>query len=75
MSEKIIRLPQVKELVGLGTTAIYEKMKRGEFPRQIKIGRASGWIESEIQAWISQQIRQSRAEPPDMASARAGASR
>ncbi|MDD3676037.1 helix-turn-helix transcriptional regulator [Thauera propionica] len=75
MSEKIIRLPQVKELVGLGTTAIYEKMKRGEFPRQIKIGRASGWIESEIQAWISQQIRQSRAEPPDRAAARAGAPR
>ena len=75
MSEKIIRLPQVKALVGLGTTAIYEKMKRGEFPRQIKIGRASGWIESEIQAWISQQIRQSRAEPPDRAAARAGAPR
>ena len=64
VSEKIIRLPKVKEMVGLGTTAIYEKMKRGEFPKQIKLGRLSGWVESEIQAWISQQIRQSRTDQP-----------
>ena len=25
VSEKIIRLPKVKEMVGLGTTAIYDK--------------------------------------------------
>lgn len=56
MGEKIIRLPKVKEMVGLGTTAIYDKMKKGEFPKQIKIGRLSGWIESEIQAWINQRI-------------------
>ena len=60
MSEKIIRLPKVKEMVGLGTTAIYDKMKKGEFPKQIKIGRLSGWIESEIQAWINQRITASR---------------
>lgn len=62
MSEKIIRLPQVKELVGLGTTAIYVKMKKGEFPKPIKIGRLSGWVESEVQKWISQQIQASRQE-------------
>lgn len=62
MTEKIIRLPQVKEMVGLGTTAIYDKMKKGDFPKQIKLGRLSGWVESEIQAWISQQIQASRPE-------------
>lgn len=64
MNEKIIRLPQVKEMVGLGTTAIYGKMKSGDFPKQIKMGRASGWVESEVQAWITQQIKASR---PDQA--------
>ena len=59
-NERIIRLPQVKEMVGLGTTAIYGKMKTGEFPKQIKLGRLSGWVESEIQDWISKQIRASR---------------
>jgi len=62
MNEKFIRLPQVKEMVGLGTTAIYGKMKNGDFPKQIKLGRASGWVESEVQEWISQQIRASRPE-------------
>lgn len=53
---KIIRLPQVKTMVGLGTTAIYTKMKKGEFPKQVKLGRASGWVESEIQGWLKKQM-------------------
>lgn len=60
MTEKIIRLPQVKAMVGLGTTAIYDKMKNSDFPKQIKLGRLSGWVESEIQAWINKQIMASR---------------
>ena len=65
MSQRLIRLPQVKAMVGLGTTAIYDKIKKGEFPRQVKIGRLSGWVESEVQDWISQQILASRPEAAD----------
>lgn len=50
--EKVIRLPEVKKRVGLGTTAIYDKMKKGVFPKQVKQGRLSGWYESEIQAYV-----------------------
>ncbi len=60
MNLRLIRLPQVKAMVGLGTTAIYDKIKKGGFPRQIKLGRLSGWVESEVQDWISQQIMASR---------------
>lgn len=62
MNEKILRLPQVRGMVGLGTTAIYARMKDGTFPRQIKIGRLSGWVESEVQAWIGQQIAANRSQ-------------
>ncbi len=62
MSQRLIRLPQVKAMVGLGTTAIYDKIKKGEFPRQVKLGRLSGWIESEVQGWVRQQILASRPE-------------
>ena len=62
MSLRFIRLPQVKAMVGLGTTAIYDKIKKGEFPRQVKLGRVSGWVESEVQDWINQQILASRPE-------------
>lgn len=62
MCEKILRLPQVRAMVGLGTTAIYNRMKNGNFPKQIKLGRLSGWIESEVQAWINEQIMANRPE-------------
>ena len=68
MSQRLIRLPQVKAMVGLGTTAIYDKIKKGEFPRQIKLGRLSGWVESEVQDWISQQILASRPESVSLSS-------
>jgi prophage regulatory protein len=58
MTEKILRLPAVREKVGLGTTAIYGRIKRGEFPGQIKMGRLSGWVESEVDAWIQSHVAQ-----------------
>ena len=60
MNQRIIRLPQVRDLVGLGKTAIYDKIKTNAFPKQVKLGRASGWVEAEVQAWIDTQIAASR---------------
>lgn len=51
-NDRILRLPEVKKRVGLGTTSIYDKMNKGLFPKQVKQGRLSGWYESEIQAYI-----------------------
>lgn len=56
MSQRLIRLPEVRAMVGLGTTSIYDKIKKGDFPKQVKLGRLSGWVEAEVQEWISQQI-------------------
>lgn len=54
--EKIIRLPQVMEKVGLKKSAIYKLINEGSFPAQIKLGkRASGWLESDVQVWIMKQ--------------------
>lgn len=51
--ERLIRLPEVLGLVGLGKTTIYTLMKDGEFPQPRKVRHASLWVESEIQAWIT----------------------
>lgn len=54
MARKIARLPKVEEDVGLKKSAIYELMKRGEFPRPIKLtARAVGWYEDEIEQWLA----------------------
>lgn len=66
MSQRLIRLPEVRAMVGLGTTSIYDKIKKGEFPKQVKLGRLSGWVEAEVQEWISQQIGSRR---PSLATA------
>jgi prophage regulatory protein len=37
---------------------MYDRIAKGEFPPPVKIGsRAVAWVESEVQAWILEQIR------------------
>jgi prophage regulatory protein len=39
----------VRAKTGYPTTTIYDKMRRGEFPRPVELGPHSvGWVESEI---------------------------
>jgi len=50
---RMLRLPQVIELTGLGRDSIYRLGNAGQFPRPRKISeRASAWREDEIQQWI-----------------------
>lgn len=57
MSDKFLRLPEVKERVGIGRSLIYRKIGEKTFPSPIKIGRASAWPESAIDAWVEQTKR------------------
>ncbi|MGK2829194.1 helix-turn-helix transcriptional regulator [Ralstonia pseudosolanacearum] len=57
---RIIRMPEVVQMVGLGKTAIYGRIKDHTFPAPIKLGRASGWVESEVQQWVDDQIAANR---------------
>jgi prophage regulatory protein len=62
---RLLRLEAVIERVGLKKTQIYERMRRGEFPRSVKLtpGRNGTvtWVEAEIEEWIRAHIAQSRA--------------
>jgi len=52
-NEKILRLHQVIEIVGLRRSSIYNMIHQGAFPTQIKLStRSSGWLKSEIEKWI-----------------------
>ena len=63
MSEKLLRIPSLTEKTGLGKSTIYQMVKDGRFPKQIKIGlRASGWLESEVDEWIRKQVAASRGQ-------------
>lgn len=61
--DSILKIPQVQQITGLSRSGIYAKIKEGTFPKQIKLGlRASGWVESEVYAFVQQQIAASRPE-------------
>ena len=54
---RILRLSQVIEITGLRKTTIYELQAAGEFPMRVQITpRSVGWIEGEIQAWLTQRV-------------------
>ena len=58
----ILRLNNVKARTGLSRSTIYERIKEGDFPAQVSLGpRAVGWLESDINDWISAQVERSRA--------------
>ena len=61
MSNKILRLPQVKAQTGLSRSTIYARVNQGTFPAALNLGpNTVGWLEADIQNWIEQQIRASR---------------
>jgi prophage regulatory protein len=51
---RLIRFPAVQERVSMGRTAVYELIKAGKFPRPVKVGAASAWIDVEITRWIEE---------------------
>lgn len=55
--DRLLRLPEVQRLTGLGRSAIYQQMKEGVFPHSVKVGpRAATWSEAAIQVWIRQRL-------------------
>ena len=61
MSYSILRLPEVSSRTGLSRSAIYEKMKKHQFPQSISLGdRAIGFVSAEIDDWIESRINESR---------------
>ena len=56
-ARRFLRLPDVKQASGYGRTAIYEKIRKGVFPRPYPLGaRAVGWLAEDIDTWIESRI-------------------
>ncbi len=56
-NQRIMRLPEVKERVGLSRSTIYQMMEDEQFPASVNLGgRSVGWVEGEINNWIEERI-------------------
>ena len=61
MPIKILRLPAVIELTGLSRISIYLRMSNNEFPLPVSLGgRAVGWVEADVEQWLTDKIERSR---------------
>ena len=62
-TKRLLRLKEVQNQIGLGRTSIYQKIKDGQFPRQVSIGtKAVAWVSSDINAWIESRIKDSKGD-------------
>lgn len=53
---RLLRLPLVLRVTGLGRSTIYRMIAKKQFPRPCRIGdRAVAWRQIDIEAWIDQR--------------------
>ena len=55
---KLLRLPQVVEMIGFQRAWIYKSMKSGAFVPAVKVGRATRWPARAVESWIAAQLPQ-----------------
>lgn len=60
LNDKFVDMEFITKLTGLTDKYFYKLIKDGRFPKQIKLGRSSRWLESEVEAWLQQRIADSR---------------
>jgi prophage regulatory protein len=66
---RTIRRNELKQIVPLADSTIYEMEQRGEFPRRFALGpRCVVWDLAEVEAWLARRRARpiERASPPDV---------
>ncbi|RYY77954.1 MAG: AlpA family phage regulatory protein [Moraxellaceae bacterium] len=65
IQDRIIRLPQLVQRSGLARSTIYDRMNPKSprydetFPKKLNLGgSAVGWLESEVEQWLSSWAQQ-----------------
>jgi len=66
--ERIIRKPELLSRIALSDATIWRMERDGRFPKRIQLGgNSTGWIESEIDAWLDGRMadRKEKKSMPD----------
>ncbi len=58
---QVIKLPEVLAIVKCSKAKVYSEIKKGSFPRPIKLGdRAVAWLMDDVREWLDQRIKLSK---------------
>ena len=60
LEDQFIDMAFITRLLGVSDKWIYRLIKEGIFPKPIKLGRSSRWLQSEVEAWLQTRIHESR---------------
>ena len=61
----VLRMKDLPKKIGFQPSTIYELIAKGKFPAPFKLvpgGRAAGWLESTIDAWLENRLQQNDKE-------------
>lgn len=60
---RIIRKPELLAMLGLSDATIWRMEKARKFPQRLRLGgNSSGWLASEVRAWIEERAAE-RTDP------------
>ncbi|MFG1474155.1 helix-turn-helix transcriptional regulator [Xanthobacter agilis] len=63
MFKRVIRRPELRKIVPLADTTIYEMEQRGEFPKRFFLtSRCVVWDLAEVEAWLDERRHASEAD-------------
>ena len=60
LDDQLVDMRFITKLTGLTDKWFYKLIKHGLFPKPIKLGRCSRWLQSEVEDWLMQRIADSR---------------
>lgn len=60
IEDQFVDMAFITRLTGLSDKWFYKLIKEGVFPKPIKLGRSSRWLQSEVEAWLQARIDASR---------------
>ncbi|MDY0191808.1 MAG: AlpA family phage regulatory protein [Desulfuromonas sp.] len=51
---RLLRVPQVLEIVPIGKSTLWSYVSQGKFPQPLRLSsRCTVWKESDVQAWLN----------------------
>lgn len=60
LNDQFVDMKFITRLTGLTDKWFYKLIQDGIFPKPIKLGRSSRWLQSEVEAWLQLRIAESR---------------
>lgn len=61
-NDQMVDMAFIVRFTGMSDKWFYKQIQEGKFPKPIKMGRSSRWLESEVVMWFKEKINKSRTE-------------